>query len=190
MKVCGIISVCDTAAATELAGAVNGQAWFFAARGDVDQAAAGVHAVDFGGVRLATVSWLREAVIAVIRYARAMRPDVVVVVANLSELVREELHLALEATGEVCVDVGSLDGETAEPVILGRLDPALRETLKTVEGAREFDASAVRRSIPRLALSAANNRLAALEAKGVLTSERRGRTRIYRPLLERLRYGD
>lgn len=189
MNVCGIISVAVTADATELAGAVNGQVWYFAARAQVDQASAGICAIDFGGIRLATVSWLREGVIALIRYARVMRPDIVLVAANLAQLVREELQLALEATGEVCVDVGTLGGETVAPAVLGKLDPALRETLKAVEGATEFDASAVRRSIPDLALSAANNRLAALEMKGVLTSERRGRTRIYRPLLEKLRYG-
>lgn len=190
MNVCGHISVSEVARSPDLAGAADGAAWFQAARSRLDVARTGIHAIDFAGVRIATVSWLREGVLALCKYAAAMRPDLRFVATGLSQVVREELEVALEATGAVLIaaDFGS-DFRLTEPVVLGRLDPALRDTLQVVEGQPEFDATYVSRAIPGVGVSAANNRLAALEGKGVLTSERRGRSRLYRPLLENLRYG-
>jgi len=156
----------------------------------LDSAQPGLHAIDFENVRLATVSWLREAVLALQKYAAAMRPEIVLIVVNLAELVREELAVALEATGNVIVAASvSRDLQVRNPVLMGRLDPALSETLRVVQGQGEFDASFVSRALPHVGLSAANNRLSALEAKGILKSERYGRARVYRPALEDLLYG-
>jgi DNA-binding transcriptional ArsR family regulator len=191
MNVCSTILVTEIAKSTELAGAADGAAWFLAARQQFDGAAAGMHLIDFQGVRLATVSWLREAVLALRKYASVMRPDILLVVANLAPLVREEFEVALEATGNLFIDLGRSTGSGFDgAVLMGTLDPALRETLTAVDGKAEFDASLVCRLLGSLAPSAANNRLAALELKGILTSSRRGRTRVYRPLVEDMRYGN
>jgi DNA-binding transcriptional ArsR family regulator len=190
MNIACTIIVQDIAQATELAGATNGAAWFSAARHIVDASPTGLSVIDFQGVRLATVSWMREAVLALRKYAGAMRPDIVFAVANLAPLVREEFDEALRATNNVFLVVHDTTDRTGiGAVLLGVLDPALRETLSVVDGKAEFDATLICQSLPTVAPSAANNRLASLEKKGILTSTRRGRTRIYRPILEGLHYG-
>lgn len=190
MNVGGNILVSEIARATDLAGAADGAAWFQAARQRLDAAQPGLNAIDFNGVRIATVSWLREGVLALCRYASTMRPDLRLIATRLTPLVREELEVALDATGAVLIAAETEPGSPpTQPVVLGRLDAALRDTLRAVEGKPEFDATFVSRAIPGVGASAANNRLAALEAKGILLSERRGRSRLYRPLLENLRYG-
>lgn len=190
MNICAIISVEAIAGATELAGAKDGSAWYQSVRAHLDTAQSGVLVLDFTRIRIATVSWLREAVVTLIRHATKLRPDVVVVAANVPKLVREELEVALDATSSVLI-VAHLDshGELSQPTVLGKLDSALSETLKAVVEYPSFDASVVREALPSVGPSAASNRLAALAAKGLLTSERRGRGRVYRPLLEGLRYG-
>jgi DNA-binding transcriptional ArsR family regulator len=190
MKICSIIQVLDHADAAELAGAASGAAWFRAVRPWIDSADPGLHGLDFAGVRVATVSWLREGVLALMKYGKAVRDDITIIAANLPELVREELAVALEATSGVMIAAQvTAELEIHAPCVLGRLDPALEQTLRVVQHEREFDAPFVSREVPELALSAANNRLAAIEAKGILRSERRGRGRVYRPVLENLDYG-
>lgn len=190
MNVCGNIPVSEIARSTDLAGATDGTAWFQSARQRVDAAQPGLYALDFAGIRIATVSWLREGALALCKYAAAMRPEIRFVATNLSQLVREELEVALDATGSVLIAADLEPSfQPRQPILLGQLDPALRDTLRAVESRSEFDATFVSRAIPGVGVSAANNRLAALEAKGILTSERRGRSRLYRPLLEKLRYG-
>ncbi len=190
MKVCSCLPVAILANSTHLAGAADGAAWFKVTRQRLDTADPGLHAIDFVDVRLATVSWLREAVLALQKYSAAFRPDIILVVANLTDLVREELAVALEATSSVIVSADVSPAlEAYNPVLMGRLDPALKETLQAVEGQEEFDASFVSRALLRVRPSAANNRLAALETRGILKSERRGRTRVYRPVMEDLSYG-
>lgn len=189
MNICSTISVVELAGSTELAGAAAGAEWLQAARFKIDRLEPGLCVVDFDGIRLATVSWLREALVALLRYTAAMRPGIVLLAANLTELVREEVRVALEATGNVMLAADLSGGDIHSPVIMGRLDPALSETLFAISGEREFDASNVTRAISHVGPSAASNRLAALESKGMLKSERRGRTRVYRLVLEGLRYG-
>lgn len=190
MNVCGNIPVSEIARSTDLAGAADGAAWFQAARPRIDAAAPGLYAIDFAGVRIATVSWLREGVLALCRYAASMRPELRFVATTLAPLVREELEVALDATGAILIAAEiEPNSRPTRPIVLGRLDAALRDTLQAVDGKPEFDATFVSRAIPGVGASAANNRLAALEAKGILLSERRGRSRLYRPLLENLRYG-
>lgn len=190
MNVRSIIPVAELARSTELAGAADGALWFQAARLHVDTAESGVHAIDFVTIRVATVSWLREGPLALSKYAAAMRPDLLFIAANLSDLVREELEVALQATGNVIVAADlSPELRVSSPLLMGHLDPALSETLRAVEGWTEFDATSLSRSLSGVGPSAANNRLAALETKGILKSERRGRTRVYRLVLEDLQYG-
>lgn len=190
MNVCSTILVCELAHSTDLAGAADGAVWFQVARLRLDTMEPGLHTIDFAKVRLATVSWLREGPLALRKYAAALQPDILFIAANLSDLVREELIVALDATGTVMIAADlSPNLRVHRPILMGRLDPALSETLRVVEGQTEFDASFISRAIPRVGPSAANNRLAALETKGILKSERRGRTRVYRPMLEDLHYG-
>lgn len=188
MKICSTIIVADLAKSTELAGAQNGAAWTASARTIIDRAAGGLIILDFQGIRLATVSWLREAILTLRRYADAVRTDLLFAATNLAPLVREEFEETLRATGNVFLLLP--ENGDPKPLLIGVLDPALRETLIAVDGKPEFDATVISRSIPAVGASAANNRLAALEKKGILTSQRRGRLRVYRPVLEGLVYGN
>jgi len=190
MKVQSSISLTQTAGTTDLVGALGGAAWFKSNRDLLGLAPAGLLALDFGGVRIATVSWLREAVLALLRYAAALRADITIVIANMTPVVKEELSIALESDGWAIVGANmSPSLELSEPVLLGRLDAALDEALRAVCKTRVSDAPALSRALPPLKLSAANNRLAALESKGLLRSERRGRVRLYRPVVEGLNHG-
>lgn len=191
MKIQSLISVRHTAQATELAGAQDGNAWAKATRSVVDTAASGVHAIDFTAITLATVSWLREAILELVRYAAVTRPDVFLIAANACDLVGEEIAVALEAKKSLLIlaDV-SASLEVTRPRLLGKLDPALDESFRAIVGKVECDASYLARTLPQLGLTAANNRLSALESKGVLISERRGRSRVYRPIMKGLIYGN
>lgn len=190
MNVCTSISLLASTGRSELAGATDGSAWYQDARSLIDGAPAGAFVLDFAGIRIATVSWLREALIALLKYAGTMKPDLVLVAANLSDLVKEELQVALDATGTVMIVASfSPPAGIVEPGVLGRLDPSLRETLVAVGDEQSFDAPLVCKALPHVGASAANNRLASLEAKNILRSHRSGRSRVYRPVLEGLRYG-
>jgi DNA-binding transcriptional ArsR family regulator len=191
MNVLGCIRVLDSGGATVLAGATAGASWFRAARDEVDASVAGAQILDFSGVTLATVSWLREAVIELQRYVLEFCPDVVLLVTNLTDLVREELIVALDASGHVLIEASIVAStEISDATVLGKLDPALNDTLQAVLRKTEFDATFVTEVLPPLKLPAANNRLAALEERRLLKSERRGRNRIYRPVVENLSYGN
>ena len=191
MKVFNYIPVSELAGSPNLAGASAGKAWFQEARSCLESGPPGWYAIDFKGVKIATVSWLREAVVALKRFSAVLRPDIDLVAVNLSDLVREELAVALEATNNVMI-VSDLiaDSVVHQPTVLGRLDSALRETLNAIEQLPESDAPILAKVVPHLGLSAANNRLASLEEKGILTSEKRGRKRVYRPVMENLQYGN
>lgn len=191
MKISGYILVSELAGSDHLAGASAGGAWFQDARTRLESGPPGWHAIDFKGVKIATVSWLREAVVALKLFAAVLRPDIDLVAVNLSDLVREELAVALEATNNVMI-VSDLiaDSVLHQPAVLGRLDFALRETLNAIGQLPESDAPILAKVVPYLGLSAANNRLASLEEKGILTSEKRGRKRVYRPVMENLQYGN
>jgi len=191
MKIVVKLPVSKYSPTTELAGAIAGSAWFLKAREEIDAVDSGFCVVDFDGIRLATVSWLREGLIALQKYTVAMRPQIVLAVTHLEPVVREELEVALQATSNVMLSVEDAVNDDIRAVsVLGRLDPALDETLQVVRDKAEFDASFVSENLKSVGLSAANNRLAALEARGLLKSERRGRSRFYRPLVELMTYGN
>jgi hypothetical protein len=190
MNVQSSISVLETAGETTLAGAADGQSWSREIRPRIEEAVSGIHAIDFRGVTLATASWLREAVVGTADLAKALRPDLTLIVANAPEVVLEELEVVLDAQNAVVVSATvAASLAIGGPRLLGSLDPALDETLRLVLTWPECDASALRREFPSLTLSAANNRLSALQARGILNSERRGRSRVYRSVLEDLTYG-
>lgn len=174
----------------EVAGALAGRSWARRAWSVLAVGEPGLYAVDFTGVRLATVSWLREGVVGLLRQFETLQGSVLLA-ANTAELVQEELVVALDACG--CVMLAASVSpclRASNPKLLGKLDSALDEALRAIVECEECDATFLCGKIPRLGLSAANNRLAALEARGVLTSERRGRARIYRPVLEGMSYGN
>lgn len=174
-----------------LAGALAGLSWFERMVPVFEREVAGLHALDFTDVGLATVSWLREGPVALLTRLGQVGSGVVLVAANAPPLVREEIVVTLDARNCVMLAARvSASLHSTEPELLGTLDPALDQTLKAILATPEFDAKVVVERIAELSLQAANNRLASLEARGVLASERRGRRRVYRQVLEGIRYGN
>lgn len=143
--------------------------------------------LDFDGIEVATVSFLRESVIGYRDFTRASRQNIYPIIANPEPAVLEELEHLVKARNDVlwCCWLDVQDNVVRQQVI-GDLDPAQRQTFEKV---CELGAS----TAPQLAdhypdtgigTTAWNNRLSGLAAKGLLVETRQGKTKMFRPVLE------
>ena len=143
--------------------------------------------LDFGGVEVATASFLRESVISFRDYARQALPNIYPVVANLAAAVAEELDFFVRARGDVLLRC-DLDaaGEVVAARLVGDLDPAQRATFDAVRkvGAISAPELAALFADQHIGPTAWNNRLSALANKGLLIEQRQGKTKSFSPLLE------
>ena len=149
--------------------------------------------LDFKGVRVATGSFLRETVIALRDYCRATQPNLYSVVSNAEESIKEELALLLQDRNEVCV-VCQLDddGNFTNAELIGTLEEKQSMTLNAVLERGAADANELHRSYKHtddISMTGWNNRLASLAAKGVLMEFKQGKGKLYKPVLEGLKYG-
>lgn len=146
------------------------------------------HAVflDFSGIEVATVSFLREGVVAYRDFVRASRQGICPVIANASPAVVEELEFFLEARSDAMWSC-RLDGrgEVADHRILGQLDPVQKKTFDLVMRLGNASAPELAAGSPseNIGTTAWNNRLSALVAKGLLVEERRGKVKFFKSLL-------
>ena len=143
--------------------------------------------IDFAGVDVATVSFLRESVLAYRNHARSHWANVYPVVTNLSAKVLEELENYVIERGDALVATTGTDVR-----VLGRLEEKQELTLKAVIKEGEVDAPTLAERYKKngpASPTAWNNRLVALALKGLLIELSSGRSKRYRPVLERLRYG-
>lgn len=143
--------------------------------------------IDFSGVNVATVSFLRDSVLAYRNHARSHWTTVYPVITNLSPSVLEELAYFVNNTRDALVVCSGSDVR-----VLGRLEEKQEFTLRAVIKEREVDAPTLaaryRKNGPA-SPTAWNNRLVALSMKGLLIELSSGRSKRYRPVLDRLRYG-
>ena len=143
--------------------------------------------LDFGGVEVATASFLRQSVIAFRDYARQSLPNIYPAVANLNPVVAEELAFFVRSRGDVLWSC-ALDsqGEVITARLIGDLDPAQRATFDAVleSGGITAPELALRFADARIGATAWNNRLSALASKGLLTQQRLGRSKSFNSLLE------
>lgn len=143
--------------------------------------------LDFDGVDVATSSYLRAGVIGFRDYCRNAGLGLYPVVANASQAILDDLSLLLEQMGEaflVC-RIDFSQGSPSEVSVLGKLESKQRLTLEAVIELGEADAAALaQRANDGVRLTAWNNRLAALVAKGLLMEDKKGRGKTYRPVLE------
>lgn len=149
--------------------------------------------LDFTGIEVATASFLREAIVTFRNHVREHVPQLYPVVANLTHDVQEELHDLLRERMDA-LPVCELDtGEQPRAArILGQLEGKQLLTLNIALKAQELDATALLEQFAReenVGITAWNNRLAALCAKGLLIEQNLGRAKRYRPVLENLVYG-
>ena len=148
--------------------------------------------LDFIGIKHATASFLREAVLGLRQSVRRRAPQLQVVIANASPTVLEELRFVLAAASDAAVvcELGRGD-EVRKPRLLGTLEEAQRQTLRAVLALGEADAGALRAMFKDESIgpTAWNNRLSALVDRGVLLEIRHGRSKTFRPVVEGLTYG-
>lgn len=142
--------------------------------------------LDFTGIEVATVSFLREGVVAYRDFVSASRQGTCPVITNASPAVLEELEFFLEARNDAMWSCRiDRNCETANHKILGQLDPVQKKTFDLVESLGSTSAPELAAGSPdeKIGTTAWNNRLSALVAKGLLIEERRGKLKVYKSLL-------
>lgn len=140
--------------------------------------------LDFSGVELATVSWLRDAVVGFRKHCVCASARIFPVAVGMSTGVTEEFSITLEACRETHLVGRIRNGLLVDVGVVGELDHALADTLDVAVGLGTFEAADIQKHREGLSLSALGNRLTSLEEKGLLVSERQGRSRRYRTILE------
>ncbi|MGO8455451.1 hypothetical protein ACC779_37110 [Rhizobium ruizarguesonis] len=143
--------------------------------------------LDFGGIDIATGSFLREAVLGFRDFGRNAIGTLYPVLANANATIEEELSVYLKDRNDA-IWACSLDedGAAANPRILGELDVAQTSTLKLTAQHRPISAPQLAKMRPNegIGTTAWNNRLATLAAKGILMEIRQGKTKLFVPVME------
>lgn len=143
--------------------------------------------LDFGGVEVATASFLRESVVAFRDYARQSLPNIYPAVANLNAAVAEELEFFARSRSDVFWSCKlDLQGNVTAARLIGDLDPAMRTTFDAVleSGATSAPELATRFEDEGIGPTAWNNRLSALTSRALLVERRQGKSKSFSPLLE------
>lgn len=151
--------------------------------------------VDFESISLATASYLRTSVIAFRSIVSAEAPETPFIIANANPEIEDELLLLMERLGDVVMSCRHSGGKLHTPRLLGRLDPMMQVTLRSVlanEG--PVDARALAMASGDLKSDGSrftkwNNRLSYLAAKGILTATQVGRSKFYVPTIVGLENG-
>lgn len=146
--------------------------------------------LDFGGVDVATSSFLRESVLGLRDATRTRRSNFYPVVSNANVAVKEELIDMLRLRGEAMLSCNLSDAGSASGVeLVGALDPKHRQTLDLVARHGETDAGTLMREYGEdesVSRTAWNNRLATLAGLGLLVEISLGRAKRYKPVLEKV----
>lgn len=149
--------------------------------------------LDFSDVKVATLSFLRDGVIAFRNHARTQWPNLYPVVSNLSPAIEEELSAFMQMRNDAMVMCKLSSNDTpSTPVVLGMVDGKQLTALEAVLALREAEAPQLAQQFKvaePITTTAWNNRLAALVAKGLLIEVSSGRSKRYRPVLEGLVHG-
>ena len=145
--------------------------------------------LDFGGVKVATASFLRESCIALRNVIRGRDSLYYPVFANVNDSIRDELLELSRGRGEVFLTCHvTKDGKVSRAALVGDLEAKQRLTFDLVKQHGETDAGELMRKYGKREqtrhATAWNNRLSALAALGLIAEVRIGRLKRYRPLLE------
>lgn len=143
--------------------------------------------LDFGGIDLATSSFLSEVVLPLRDHLRMRGQPGYVVAANLKDDVREEIEEMLRRSGDALLTcTTTAAGQIGDVHLCGKLEDKLRETLSLVSSKGETTAARLHeesRAADPVGATAWNNRLASLATKRLIVELLRGRTKKYRPVL-------
>jgi hypothetical protein len=141
--------------------------------------------LDFQGIETATASYLRESIVGFRNYALSSLNNVYPVIANAAPSVLEEIDFLVKHLGDTfwCCNL-DLNGTVSDAKLLGTLDPAQYITFQLLIQLGSASARDLAKHEPEIGITAWNNRLASLAAKGLLIESRHGKTKIFAPVLE------
>jgi hypothetical protein len=143
--------------------------------------------LDFEGVDFASSSFLRSSVLAFRDHCVRMGLNLYPVLANLGEEIIDDLKVVLEPRGDAFIVCDLKDGQVSSVRVVGSLDEKQRLTLDAVIREGEADAASLKdkhEETERIGTTGWNNRLSSLAEKGLLMEVKRGRGKLYRPILE------
>lgn len=142
--------------------------------------------LDFQGVEVATASFLRSAVYDFRDLLRSNQSRLYSIVANASSAVIEELAELAKFKNDALVTCEISRNESNRTYrLIGQLELKQQLTFELVNRLRETDVSRIVQAAPHgenIGKTAWNNRLSALEARGLIMELRRGRAKIYRSI--------
>lgn len=143
--------------------------------------------LNFASIETATSSFLRESVLGFRDYCTRTQPNLYPVVANANEVILDELEFLLNVNGDAFLTCElSKNGKVTASRVVGRLNEKQQLTFDAVLEAREADAATLESKYTQEQIQTTgwNNRLASLVAKGVLMEIKKGRSKVYRPVLD------
>lgn len=144
--------------------------------------------LNFAGLDLVTSSFFREGILAFRDYCVNNRLNLYPVIANITQESLDELSVALEVRGSDAAIVCRLEGgEFRDAQVVGPLEEKQQLTLEAVFQEGESDAATLlekHKGSEGIGITGWNNRLAALAAKGLLLEFKKGRGKLYRPVVE------
>lgn len=191
------ISLIQVADSPVLAGTVNGRIAFTEMIKVLpeDYAVPQALFLDFGGINVATASYIRESVFALKTYLRAKNSPYYPVVANANADVWDEISVIASAKNDVIVTCKLTDDENATDIeLIGSLDLKQQMTFELVLKFGEVDANYLMDQFGEMektkSTTAWNNRLASLASRGIIREYTKGRSKYYRPLLMEQGYGN
>jgi hypothetical protein len=147
--------------------------------------------LNFKGVNVATASFLRSAILAFRDHCVRAKLNLYPVLANMNDDIGGDLKLVLESRADAFVvcELG-LDGVVSAVRLIGSLDDIQQLTFEAVRRNGEADATTLKdvhdkeKGTEGIGVTGWNNRLASLAEKGLVVEVKRGRTKLYRPVLE------
>lgn len=184
-----LIDVATTSSLNVLTGVALGQRAFEALQQSLSACTPKMPIVlDFSGVQVLGGSALRHLTQSIRATASCARSALVL--ANLSEANKEEAELVADALRVPFIFASHVDGELNGAVLYGPLDDKVGRTMALVISAGEADAQKVSELSQESAIVTVwNNRLAALQAMGLLRERKVGKRKFYSPVIGDLRCG-
>lgn len=141
------------------------------------------HYIDFSDIEMATASFLRESVVNFKLYCRSVRNNLYPVAANCCVEIQEEIDLVLKMTDDAMMSA-IIDDDDAPVrwVLLGNIDKKLQSVFDEIVENGVITATMLEnkfRTSDKVGITAWNNRLASLSAKGVAMEKQLGRQKVY-----------
>lgn len=168
-----------------LAGATRGRKDFAKLIADTAGASTGeIIVLNFKGIRYATSSYLREAIVNFRNVCRDSRRDLVVLLTNLAPEVKEELDYLLKNINDAMPVQSS---GSRDITLLGVLDGRHLRAFEAVTSTNGATAAELRQHYADedVTRNAWNNVLSQLSAKGLVTETKAGKEKRYLPIRSR-----